>query len=290
MLDLTQLKFSILTNFHNDLTPEVKRLNGQALSNKKKSNKVNAMCGQIRNAWIDLIKSYPPADQTNASLVLQYCYSVACLEHRNSVWPYDYMDFSRRVGELWEGFCSAAWNFPNRKNVQRIPHPHFKNVRDTLRMRMNENIGNHTRKIELDADIDTLLGIIGDINMKEDEVFTVDGTPHVIDFKSGFGSNEKGNMLRLLTVGRAYKIWNPNTRLLLLVRQVENNNYLNVLKLNGLWEVHTSDHAYRLISELTGADIQLIRTNIIDWWTDLTPGFITHLAGQGKDLRPYLQW
>lgn len=94
-------------------------------------------------------------------------------------------------------FCSAAWKFPNRQYVQRVRHPDFNDVRRTLRARLDENIGDHKNKSELQADIDILFEIIGDINMREDEVFEVDGLPHVIDFKSGFGSNEKGNMLRL---------------------------------------------------------------------------------------------
>lgn len=290
MLDLNKLKKDILDNFHRDLSPAVSEIIGLQIEYQKKAQAVNSVAGQIRNAWINWISSLPIGDRTNASLVLQYCYSVASLEYRNRVWPYEYMAFSRRVGELWEGFCSAAWNFPNRENVQRFNHPHFDDVRRTLRTRLDENIGGHARKTELQADIDILFDIIGDINMREDEVFEVEGIPHVIDFKSGFGSNEKGNMLRLQTVGRAYKLWNLDTRLLLLVRQSANNNYLRVLENLGLWEVHTSDNAYNLISELTGADIQQVRRSIIDWERDLSRDFITHLSRQTTDLRSYLEW
>lgn len=290
MLDLNKLKNEILENFHRDLSPAVNEIMGLQIEHQKKAQAINSIAGQIRNAWINWIASLPISDRTNASLVLQYCYSVASLEYRNRVWPYEYMAFSRRVGELWEGFCSAAWNFPNRPNVQRFNHPNFDDVRRTLRTRLNENIGGHARKAELQADIDILFDIVGDINMREDEVFEVDGIPHVIDFKSGFGSNEKGNMLRLQTVGRAYKLWNLNTRLLLLVRQSANNNYLRVLENAGLWEVHTSDNAYNRISELTGADIQQVRRNIINWDRDLSRDFITHLSRQTTDLRAYLEW
>lgn len=289
-MDLIKLKMEMLDNFHRDLNPAVNEIINSPVEHQKKAQAVNAAAGQIRNAWVAYIDSLPLEDRANATLVLQYCFSVASLEYRNKVWPYEYMAFSRRVGELWEGFCSAAWEFPNRQYVQRVRHPDFNDVRRTLRARLDENIGDHKNKSELQADIDILFEIIGDINMREDEVFEVDGLPHVIDFKSGFGSNEKGNMLRLQTVGRAYKLWNIDTRLLLLVRQSVNNNYLRVLKDSGLWEVHTGDSAYGVISELTGADMQYIRKSIIDWNRDLSREFTTHLSAQAADLRSYLEW
>lgn len=95
------------------------------------------------------------------------------------------------------------------------------------------------------TDVSTLFEIVGEINMKEDEVFRKADIPYVIDFKSGFGSNEKGNMLRLLTVGRAYHIWDHRTKLMLLVRQDENNNYLKVLRRSNLWEVYTGADTYK---------------------------------------------
>lgn len=114
--------------------------------------------------------------------------------------------------------------------------------------------------------------------------------PHVIDFKSGFGSNEKGNMLRLQSVGRAYRIWNHETRLILLVRQDQNNNYLRVLRRAGLWEVHTGDKAYDQISELTGANMQAIRREVINWEADLSDQLYKFLKNQPSDLTSYLIW
>jgi hypothetical protein len=189
---------------------------------------------------------------------------------------------------LWEAFCSAAWDYPSRANVTRIPAPNFGTVRATLSTRIKNNVGTHEKKEEIIQDVDTLFEIIGLINMREDEVFSVDGVPHVIDFKSGFGSNEKGNMLRLQTVGRAYRIWNKHTRLLLLVRQEENNNYLNVLRRIGLWEVHTGTEAYKKISEFTGADMQTIRDRVIDWQSDLSKELYDYLSK--TVLAGYLIW
>ena len=198
------------------------------------------------------------------------------------------MAFSRRVGELWEAFCAAAWDYPSRPGVTRIEPPDFGDVRETLLNRIRTNVGNHDKRNEILEDIDTLFQIIGDINMDEDEVFTVNGLPHVIDFKSGFGSNEKGNMLRLQTVGNAYRIWNHETRLLLLVRQEQNNNYLQVLRRMGLWEVHTGIKAYEQISDFTGADLASIRRTVINWQTDLSTDLYQYL--NDGNLTGYLSW
>ena len=95
--------------------------------------------------------------------------------------------------------------------------------------------------------------------MVEDEMFSLNGRNHIIDFKSGFGSNEKGNTLRLIAVGRAYKHWDKNVNLLFLVRQNENNNYLETIRSSNLWNVYCGDGAYQKIDELTNAGICEIR-------------------------------
>lgn len=290
MPTLIEIKNSILNKFHQELSQAVSNIERQPADSQRKAQAINFVANQVRNSLIPWIESLPISERTDASLILQYCFSVASLEYRNKVWPYEYMAFSRRVGELWEGFCSAAWDYPNRPRVQRFQFPDFNDVRRTLRARIDENIGGHERKQELQIDIDLLFEIIGDINMREDEVFSVDAVPHVIDFKSGFGSNEKGNMLRLQTVGRAYRLWNLNTKLLLLVRQADNNNYLRVLQSTGLWSVFTGDAAYNVISELTGSNMQRVRDQVINWSEDLSPEFLHHLANQPTDLRSYLEW
>ena len=41
------------------------------------------------------------------NLLLMHCTNVVMLESRNDVWPYDYMAFSRRIGEFWEPFVTT---------------------------------------------------------------------------------------------------------------------------------------------------------------------------------------
>jgi len=287
-MTLAEVKAEILETLHRDLREPSAIITASQVTREEKAKAINAIVGATKHKLSARVATLDVAERPNFALVLQYCCSVASLEYRHKVWPYEYMAFSRRVGELWEGFCSAAWDFPSRPEVARIDVPAFATVRNALDARIRGNIGEHGKRDEILRDVDTLFEIIGDINMNEDEVFRVGEIPHVIDFKSGFGSNEKGNMLRLQTVGKAYRIWNHQTRLLLLVRQEENNNYLNVLRRAGLWEVHTGTKAYEQISALTGADMQTVRDTVIDWPSDLSPELYKFLTD--ADLTSYLTW
>ena len=290
MTPLVQVKAEILATLHRELREPSARIAASQITCKKKAEEINSLVGTTRKRLSKSVATLDVAERPNFAIVLQYCCSVASLEYRHRVWPYEYMTFSRRVGELWEAFCSSAWDFPSRPEVARSEIPAFATVRDGLSNRIRNNIGGHDKRDEILQDVDTLFEVIDDIhiNMNEDVVFHVGEIPHVIDFKSGFGSNEKGNTLRLQTVGRAYRIWNPQTRLLLLVRQEENNNYLNVLRRAGLWEVHTGTKAYEQISALTGADMQTIRDTVIDWPSDLSPELYQFLTN--TNLTGYLTW
>jgi hypothetical protein len=285
-MSLLKLKQDILVDFRSSLgSPADICQSGTMQERAKKINsQVNSILASIRH------KIALHSEKQIANLVLQYCYSVISIEYRHRVWPYEYMAFSRRIGELWEGFCSAAWDFPARSDLERITAPDFIDVRDAIFKRIQDNIGEHANREEIITDINTLLEIIGEVNMSEDEVFMLANVPHVVDFKSGFGSNEKGNMLRLKTVGQAYKLWNHNTELLLIVRQSVNNNYLNVLKRTSLWSVYTGDEAYSKIYSLTGADINRVRTQAINWLEDLPPDIIQYFKRQPTDLTSYLTW
>lgn len=280
----------VLEDLHARLTPDVERIATLSLPHQKKAQQVNALISQQRSRLVTELDQLPEEQRGTAALIVQYCCTVASLEYRHKVWAYEYMAFSRRIGELWEAFCSTAWTYPANKTVVRMTPPTFSDVRKTLLDRIGGNLGIHDKSVDIMTDISTLLEIIGDINMCEDEVFKKDEIPHVIDFKSGFGSNEKGNMLRLMTVGRAYKIWDHRTKLMLLVRQEENNNYLRVLRRSKLWQVYTGRETYKKIEEITGADIQSVRDKVIDWPADLSEGFYQYLKSQPTDLTSYLAW
>lgn len=210
------------------------------------------------------------------------------LEYRNMVWPYEYMAFSRRNGELWERFCKAAWDNSQVPNLSRIEAPEFDDVRNSFRDRIIGYTDNNENQQLIVNDMDSIFALVGEINMKQDEMFISNDINHIIDFKSGFSSNEKGNTFRVLAVGRAYKHWDPNVNLLFLVRQNENNNYLEIIRRSNLWAVHCGDEAYRKIDELTNAGIAEIRREAIDFQNDLSTGFWNYL--DANDLTDYLDW
>lgn len=283
-------KATVLAGLHARLTPAINRVAKLGLTHQKKAQQANALVTEQRNRLVQSIQALPENERGTAALMIQYCCTVVGLEYRHRVWPYEYMAFSRRVGELWEAFCRTAWTYPVDPTVARMEPPDFADVRKAILERITTNLGTHDKAKEVMTDVSTLFGIVGDINMKEDEVFRKAEIPHIIDFKSGFGSNEKGNMLRLLTVGRAYRIWDHRTKLMLLVRQDENNNYLKVLLRSKLWEVYTGADTYKKIEEITGADIQSVKDTVIDWQADLSGEFYKYLKSQPTDLTGYLTW
>jgi len=283
-------KKKFLDSYHSELSRQVGEIANQTISHKEKAKQVNKVISNRHETLLSEIGDLDDTQEKQQSLLIaQYCTSVVSLEYRHRVWPYEYMALSRRVGELWERFCRSAWDSPSRLNVSRIEAPQFSTVGSALRKRLESALSVEDKAPAL-SDIEALFELVGDINMKEDEMFVIDQIPHIVDFKSGFGSNEKGNTLRLLTVGRAYKLWNPQTKLFLLVRQEQNNNYLEVLKRSGLWEVRCGDEAYDTIDEFTGSDFSKIRRHVVDFERDLSSDLWTELSSHLTDLTSYLEW
>lgn len=289
-MSLVDIKKTILSRYRAELVRPLDEISASNVSHQEKAQQINAAVNALHSKFVEGINAnLSPKEKQNYRIILQYCLAVASLEYRHAVWPYEYMALSRRVGELWERFCSGAWEAPSRANVARIAPPEFSQVYNKLESEIIE-LAPKEKTVRVNEITNLIRGLIGEINMREDEVFTLDGVPHVIDFKSGFGSNEKGNMLRLVTVGRAYKLWDSRTKLLFLVRQEQNNNYLNVIKRANLWSVHCGDAAYDQIDLLTGSDMKSIRKQIIDFRSDLSQKFWGDVNSHLSDLGSYLSW
>ena len=290
MTTLMDIKRHYLDQLHDALPAIVSEVKSGRGSHQNQAKSVNKSISELRESLVDQMPSDVSSDEKqNRLIILQYCVSVASLEYRHAVWPYEYMALSRRVGELWERFCSSAWDITSQPNVKRMEPPSF----DDVLSRITDDILSASKDAERDSvakTIDDIKDFIGEINMVEDEVFTVGNVPHVIDFKSGFGSNEKGNMLRLRAVGKAYRLWNRDTKLLFLVRQEQNNNYLEVIKREGLWDVHCGSDAYSQIDAITGSDMNEIRREVIDFESDLSAQFWSDLNSHLSDLSGYLRW
>lgn len=285
------LKIDLLQELHAALEPQVAEIAKTPSSHQEKAKAVNAIIGEASAALRARVSAITDAtERQNSLIVLQYCLSVVSLEYRHRVWPYEYMAFSRRVGELWERLCAVCWDAPSRPLLTNIEVPAFSKVTRDIKRRIltAANVSPSLKSIE--EDVDLLVDLVGTINMKEDQVFAIDGVPHIVDFKSGFGSNEKGNTLRLLGVARAYKLWDHQSQLFLLVRQEKNNNYLNVLRRSELWEVCAGEEAYKKIDELTGADFTTLRNEIIDFDKDLSKKMLADIDAHLASLRDYLKW
>jgi hypothetical protein len=127
-----------------------------------------------------------------------------------------------------------------------------------------------------------------EIQMELDLHFSSNEQKYVVDFKSGFGSNEKGNTNRLLLVATIYKNLDANFKCLLFVRAEENNSYFHKLKNSGIWEASCGSEAYQKISEYSGYNLKIWIDTNIDWKNDFNTETIQHLTD--NNLLQYLLW
>ena len=68
----------------------------------------------------------------NNVLMITYCSYIVMIEYRNKVWPYEYMAFSRRIGELWDPFCQLCWIYNINPDINLITPPTFQDVKEKL--------------------------------------------------------------------------------------------------------------------------------------------------------------
>lgn len=288
-MDYTSLKQEIFQYFHQNLRVLVNTLEQENSNRGVKSKRINEEIETLRVAYIPILfRNHPELNASRLYMLLQYCFTVISFEYRHRVWPYEYMAFSRRNGELWERFCKAAWDNSQLPNLHRIDAPEFSDIRQSYIESVLSHIESPEVQNLVSQEIDNIFELVGGINMDQDEMFMSNNVRHIIDFKSGFGSNEKGNTDRVIAVGRAYKQWDSSIVLLFLVRQNENNNYLEKIRRSNLWEIHCGANAYAKIDELTDAGIREIREQAIDFEHDLSPDFWRFLVN--NDLSNYLEW
>ena len=183
---------------------------------KKKAQAVNHAIIQSKDNLISILletarrESWNNRELLECILMVTYTNDVVMLETRNSVWEYDYMAFSRRVGELWEPFCKLCFQYPI-NNISLFIPPLFSEVKQNLTHEIDTYISGlnitNTEKVQLRKYYEKVWSLVtsGEIQLECDLHFT-DGTKkYIVDFKSGFGSNEKGNTNRLLLVGSIYQ-------------------------------------------------------------------------------------
>lgn len=226
-------------------------------------------------------------------LMITYCNIVVMIESRNSVRPYEYMDFSRRVGELWDPFCKLCFYYPV-NDVSLFVPPLFSDVKKILTNEIVDYINDLNitpkEKEELTKYYNKVWSLVmsGEIQLELDLHFISHEQKYVVDFKSGFGSNEKGNTNRLLLVASIYKNLSESYKCLLLVRAEENNSYFNSLKNSGIWEAYCGNEAYQKIKEYSGYDLKNWIDANVDWANDFKAETIAHFEEQ--KLLQYLLW
>lgn len=231
----------------------------------------------------------------NEMLTITYASYIVMLEARNKVWPYEYMAFARRIGELWEPFCKMPFYYPVNQ-LQIIDPPDFEQVQNRIKKSAVDYINGLQLSNEIKAELKRQYDIpwtmvdSGGIKLVLDLHFEQSGVHYNCDFKSGFSSNEKGNTNRLLLVASIYHSLSDIEKNLLFVRQSEdeNNHYLQTLKNSQYWEVYCANDCYAAMKRFTGFDMRSWLDNNVDWINDISSEFKRHL--QDNDLLKYLTW
>ncbi len=255
--------------------------------NQTKNNLITTLLQQAdKEKWVN-------QEKLEAILMITYCNIVVMIESRNSVRPYEYMDFSRRVGELWDPFCKLCFYYPVNDISLFVP-PLFSEVKKKLTDEIVEYINNLNisdgEKQELKTYYDKVWSLVtsGEIQLELDLHFIHNSQKFVVDFKSGFGSNEKGNTNRLLLVATIYQNLDENYKCLLFVRAEENNSYFNTLKNSGIWEAYCGNEAYQKIGEYSGYNLKQWTETHINWGNDFNAETMQHLTD--NNLLQYLLW
>ena len=277
---------------------EIKQKFAETQSDKR-ARAINECLNETKSKLITTIlqqaekENWTHQEKLECLLMITYCNIVVMIESRNSVRPYEYMDFSRRVGELWDPFCKLCFYYPVNDVSLFIP-PLFSEVKKKLTDEIVDYINNLNispeEKEELKKYYEKVWSLVtsGEIQLELDLHFVSQGQKYVVDFKSGFGSNEKGNTNRLLLVASIYKNLSESYKCLLFVRAEENNSYFNTLKNSGIWEAYCGSEAYVKIKEYSGYDLKSWIDTNMDWANDFKPETITHF--QEQNLLQYLLW
>lgn len=268
---------------------------------KKLATAVNQAITRTRHQLLAVViqqaekEQWSAQEKLSAILLATYASYVVLIETRNEVWPYDYMAFSRRIGELWEPFCKLCFEFSLTPLELFIP-PLFSQVK----RQMTQEIAAFINGLTLtEAEKSALLSYYqkvwtlvdaGQVKLELDLHFMAGSTKYNIDFKSGFGSNEKGNTNRLLLVAGIYQSLAAEYRCLLMVRSVEeaNNHYFQTLKRSGLWDAYCDTEAYRQIAKFTGFDLKSWIDANVAWQEDIAAPTRAYLAQ--NSLEAYLRW
>ena len=291
-------KIKLLNFFRDKALDFFEDIEGKTLTHKEKAAAMNKKIVKLREDFIEdfLLNVVQVEDRLEQVLLITYVSYIVMLEFRNKLWPYEYMAFSRRIGELWEPFCKLPFDYPL-KELSLYTPPNIEDVKLTIKSEINELVENlnisPTEKARLLQYYQAIWALIdngGSISLTLDLHFEQLSEYYDVDYKSGFSSNEKGNTNRLLLVASIYKSLPDIHNNLIFVRQLEeeNNHYLQTLKNSGLWDVYCANDAYSKISDFTGFDMKEWMSINMNWADDVTAEFREYLIS--NDLLKYLSW
>ena len=215
---------------------------------------------------------YEQLKKENASLedylMNYYCYVVSMLESRQKCLPYNDIEFSRRIGEVWEGMCQLILTNPL-SSIKKLPPESTNTFYVSLKKKI-EDLTSNNKKNEALLFYNFLVELLGNINLALDfNGITSNEELIGIDFKSGFGSNEKGNTQRILQVGRIYKYLNEKIELSIVVRQDENNNYYNTIRQSKIWNAIKGNESYEYLAEISGCNSSNFLKNEVNFSEDI---------------------
>lgn len=269
----------------------------EGMTHKEKASALNVCVTTHYSEEIERVIAMTPSrtERLEAILTIMYSGYVVMLEYRNKVWPYEYMAFSRRIGEIWEPFCKLPFIYPTTV-IEQFQPPTFSEIESSMRQEIRDYIEsldiNGHQKEHLVSLYQKVWGMVdsGSVSLKLDLHIIHQLTRYNIDYKSGFSSNEKGNTNRLLLVGSIYSALSDNYKNLIFVRQEEdeNNHYLKTLSNSPFWEVYCAGQAYQKIEELSGFNLKAWMESNINWQQDFENDFSRYLIDQ--ELIRYLTW
>ena len=296
---MKQDKSKWIAFFTQQVATEKEKICSRYENYKDQASAINQYINDIRDNSIRSLKAnsneLSQSELLDEILIITYASYIVMLDARNSVWPYEYMAFARRIGELWEPFCKLPFEYPKKK-LTIIAPPDFNKVQDTIK----RDATNYIDSLKLDQEtkdelkrhyaIPWTMVDSGGIKLGLDLHFEQDGIHYNCDFKSGFSSNEKGNTNRLLLVASIYNSLGEIEKTILFVRQPEddNNHYLQTLKNSPYWDVYCANDGYAAMKRFTGFDMREWLDNNVDWKNDISSELREHL--EKNDLLRYLTW
>lgn len=117
-MDYPKTKSEYIELFRNEAEKIYSDLLKTKLDLKKKASEMNKRIKNAKDFQSSKILETAKSDNwqnknlLNELLLLTYSSYIVMLEYRNEIWPYEYMTFSRRIGELWEPFCKLPFFYP----------------------------------------------------------------------------------------------------------------------------------------------------------------------------------